>query len=162
MIYRGFIKVNQNQLELLLNHRQLGEVLQFCNQNNIKCFIVGATPVQNELIVSLRKIETSQNQNIHSYSRIILQSLIDQPLLYRQIRQQLINLDQMLVKEVLFIQVEILVKNAGGLNVVKYGLIRNYILSLEVVLPNGKILNLLKIKTEKITLELINIIFYLI
>lgn len=33
--------------------------------------------------------------------------------------------------------------NAGGLNVVKYGLLRNYVLGLEIVLPNGKILNLM-------------------
>lgn len=33
--------------------------------------------------------------------------------------------------------------NAGGLNVVKHGLLRNYIMGLEVVLPNGKILNLM-------------------
>ncbi|CAD8209173.1 unnamed protein product [Paramecium pentaurelia] len=78
MIYRGFIQVNQNQLELLLNHKLLGEVLQFCNQNNIKVvpqggntsFIKGATLVQNELIVSLRNIETYQNQNIYNYSKI--------------------------------------------------------------------------------------------
>lgn len=33
--------------------------------------------------------------------------------------------------------------NAGGLNVVRNGALRNYIMGLEVVLPNGKILNLL-------------------
>lgn len=33
--------------------------------------------------------------------------------------------------------------NAGGLNVVRYGVMRNYILGLEVVLPNGDVLNLM-------------------
>jgi len=33
--------------------------------------------------------------------------------------------------------------NAGGLNVVRYGTLRNYILGLEVVQPNGKVLNLM-------------------
>lgn len=33
--------------------------------------------------------------------------------------------------------------NAGGLNVVRYGTLRNYILGLEVVLPNGNVLNLM-------------------
>ena len=33
--------------------------------------------------------------------------------------------------------------NAGGLNVVRNGPLRNYIMGLEVVLSNGKILNLL-------------------
>ncbi|CAD8209171.1 unnamed protein product [Paramecium pentaurelia] len=54
----------------------------------------------------------------------------------------------MLVDEVLFNQVEILGKNAGVLNVVKNVPLRNYILRLEVVLPNGKILNLLKKKQK--------------
>lgn len=34
--------------------------------------------------------------------------------------------------------------NAGGINFIKYGSLRNYVLGLEVVLSDGSILNLLK------------------
>ncbi|CAD8208753.1 unnamed protein product [Paramecium pentaurelia] len=130
--------------------KMVSEVLQFCNQNNIKVvpqggntsFVGGATPVQDELILSLRKMNNilefdTTTSIVTAESGVILQTMNDYLQAYRyQMPWDLGARGSCQLGGNI-------ATNAGGLNVVKNGPLRNYILGLEVVLPSGKILNLL-------------------
>ncbi|CAD8111267.1 unnamed protein product [Paramecium primaurelia] len=129
---------------------QVSQILKFCNENLIKVvpqsgntgLVGGSVPINDEIIISMKKMNKIQEFDLNSAiltseSGVILDNLNNYLLQYKyQMPWDLGARGSCLLGGNIS-------TNAGGLNVVKHGLLRNYILGLEVVLPNGKILNLL-------------------
>ncbi|CAD8126344.1 unnamed protein product [Paramecium sonneborni] len=143
--------VGQSQLVLTpQTSEHVSQILKYCNQNQLKVvpqsgntgLVGGSVPINDEIVISMRKMnkiyEFDQNSAIiTSESGVILQNLNDYLFEYKyQMPWDLGARGSCLLGGNIS-------TNAGGLNVVKHGLLRNYIMGLEVVLPNGKILNLM-------------------
>ncbi|CAD8213475.1 unnamed protein product [Paramecium octaurelia] len=129
---------------------QVSQILRFCNENSLKVvpqsgntgLVGGSVPIKDEIIISMRKMNQIYEFDLNSAiitsdSGVILENLNNYLFQYKyQMPWDLGARGSCMLGGNIS-------TNAGGLNVVKHGLLRNYVLGLEVVLPNGKILNLL-------------------
>jgi glycolate oxidase subunit GlcD len=140
---------NSSVLLKPINTLEISKIIQVCNQNNIRIIPVGgqtglsgATLARKkEAILSLEKMNTiididSTSMTVTVESGVILEDLQNE-----------------LEKHKLYFPLDFAAKgtcqvggfistNAGGVKVLKYGMTRDILLGLEVVLPTGEILNL--------------------
>ena len=142
--------------KLLLKPRttkEVSKIVNICNKNKISIVPQGGrtglsggtipNPKKNEIIISLEKMDKIMSFDKNNLS-IITQSgctLFDIKK-YSHINDTYFPLN-LPSKESCTIGGNI-ATNAGGSNVLKYGMTRDLVLGLEIVLPDGKILNTLK------------------
>ena len=131
------------------NVMEVSKIVKFCHLNQISIIpqggntgLVGGTvPVlkKKEIIINLKRINQINEIDVINFTADVGAGLI------------LDNLNQKLFQHNLFFPLEMassgssqlggnIATNAGGMNVIKYGSIRNNILGIEAVLPNGKII----------------------
>lgn len=131
--------------------KELSKIVKFAEKNNIKLIpqggntglVAGTSPYQNkkEIIINFEKMQN------------IIEIDFDNNCVEVEAGTIVDNLDSELKKNGYLFPLKmsstgscqvggIIATNAGGINVVKYGSIRNNILGLEVVLSDGKILNI--------------------
>jgi FAD/FMN-containing dehydrogenase len=128
---------------------QVAKILSYCNENSISVvpqggntgLVGGGVPIQHEIILSTKLMD-----NITSFDSV-------SGILTCQAGCILQNLDSWLRDRGFIMPLDLGAKgscqiggnvatNAGGLRLLRYGSLRGNILSLEVVLPNGSILDL--------------------
>lgn len=132
------------------NTFDVSNVLKYCYSNDIKCvvqsgntsLVSGSVPVDNEVIISMTKmnriIEFDDNSGIlQCESGCVLQNLED----FVTEKNRIIPYD--LGSKGSCLIGGNLATNAGGLRLVKYGPLHGTVLGIEVVLPNGEIINLM-------------------
>ena len=145
------------------NTLEVSAIVKFAYENNISIVPQGgntslcgaATPDQsgNSIIVSLEKMNKVRQFNKKAQTITVESGMI------------LSQIHELVEKEDLFFPLSLGAKgscmiggnlstNAGGVNVLKYGNTRELCLGLEVVLPDGKIMNLLS-ELKKITQDMI-------
>ena len=149
------------------NTLEVSAIVKFANENNISIVPQGgntslcgaATPDQsgNSIIVSLEKMNGVRQFNKKAQTITVESGMI------------LSQIHELVEKEDLFFPLSLGAKgscmiggnlstNAGGVNVLKYGNTRELCLGLEVVLPDGKIMNLLsELKKDNTGYDLKNI-----
>lgn len=150
---QDWLKSHRGKSDIVLfprNTNDVSNILGYCNQNNLKCVIqsgntslvCGATPWQNEIIISMKKLNKILSFDeitgvLHCESGCILQNLEE----FVQQKQRLIPYD-LGAKGSCMIGGN-LATNAGGLRFIKFGPLHSNVLGLEIVMANGKILNLM-------------------
>ena len=149
------------------NTLEVSAIVKFADENNISIVPQGgntslcgaATPDQsgNSIIVSLEKMNKVRQFNKKAQTITVESGMI------------LSQIHELVEKEDLFFPLSLGAKgscmiggnlstNAGGVNVLKYGNTRELCLGLEVVLPDGKIMNLLsELKKDNTGYDLKNI-----
>lgn len=142
------------------NVMEVSKIVKFCHLNLISIIpqggntgLVGGTvPVlkKKEIIINLKRINEIYEIDVINFTADVGAGLI------------LDNLNQKLIQHNLFFPLEMassgssqlggnIATNAGGMNVIKYGNIRNNILGIEAVLPNGEIIQSLNKVTKNNT-----------
>lgn len=128
----------------------VAEILKICNKNNISLITVGGNtnlvggcvPERDEIIMSTEKMNKfefdAENGILTSEPGVILQTA--QEVLHKLGFETPYNLG---ARGSCTIGGNI-ATNAGGINFIKYGSLRSYVLGLEVVLPNGDIVDMMK------------------
>ncbi|KAI8985124.1 hypothetical protein BDB01DRAFT_788990 [Pilobolus umbonatus] len=130
--------------------KQISEILKHCNQNELAVVPQGgntgvsggAVPVHDEIVINLSKMNKIRHFDSISGSVIVDAGVI------------LENLDRYLEERNFTVPLDLGAKgscqiggnvstNAGGLRLMKFGNLHGNVLGLEVVLPNGQILNTL-------------------
>ena len=133
------------------NSSQVSRIVNFCNLNKIKIvpqggntgLVGGSTPsyIDQEVIVNLKKMDNIYEIDDLNYSIDLGAGVILQ------------NAKDIALKKNLLLPLDIassgssqiggnIATNAGGINVIKYGSMRDQILGLEIVIPNGEIVNI--------------------
>lgn len=128
----------------------MSKILKYCYSNDTKCvvqsgntsLVAGSVPIENEVIISMKKmnkiIELDPNSGVlECESGCILQDLE----LFANEQNRIIPYD-LGAKGSCLIGGN-LATNAGGLRFIKYGPLHGNVLGLEVVLPNGDIIDLM-------------------
>ncbi len=123
---------------------EVAEVLRFASENRIPVFVrgggtglsAGVVPTQSGIVLSterLKKLEIDfENRIAICEAGVTLKQLIE--------KVEKLNLDFPIhVAETATIG-GMVATNAGGIKALRYGTMRNFVLGLEVALPNGKIL----------------------
>ena len=126
------------------NSREVSEVLKFANKRRIPVFIrgggtglcAGVVPTQRGIVLSTERLNRleidAKNRTAICEAGVTLKQLTD--------LANKFNLDfPIQVAETATIG-GMVATNAGGIKAMKFGTMRNFVLGLEVVLPNGKIL----------------------
>lgn len=133
------------------NTNEVAQILQICNKHNQPVIVyggltnlVGSTETfGNEVIISMEKMNAieeldTSSRTITCQAGVILENI-----------QKVANENQLLFPLNFGAKGSaqvggIISTNAGGLRVLRYGMTRNLVLGLEVVLPDGTILNSMK------------------
>jgi glycolate oxidase subunit GlcD len=140
---------NSSAILLPENTTQVQEVLKYCSKNKIVIIPSGgrtglsggATALNGEVIISLEKL--NKNIEINKVERTLT---CDAGVITQRVQEEAEKHD-------LYFPIDFASKgssqiggniatNAGGIRVIKYGNIRDWVLGLEVVLPSGQLLNL--------------------
>ena len=130
---------------------EVSKIVKFASENNLKLIpqggntglVGGTSPTKNkaEIIINLEKMDKvinidEDNKSIELQSGVIVEKVVSE--LEKKNFTFPLNMSSIGSSQV----GGTIATNAGGMNVIKYGSIRNNILSLEVVLANGEVLNL--------------------
>ena len=130
---------------------EVSKIVKFASENNLKLIpqggntglVGGTSPTKNkaEIIINLEKMDKvinidEDNKSIELQSGVIVEKAVLE--LEKKNFTFPLNMSSIGSSQV----GGTIATNAGGMNVIKYGSIRNNILSLEVVLANGEVLNL--------------------
>lgn len=128
----------------------VSQILKYSFEHKVKCvvqsgntsLVVGSVPIDDEVIISMRRMNKIINLDddsgvLQCESGCILQDLEQ----YVNNRNRLIPYD-LGAKGSCLIGGNI-ATNAGGLRFIRYGPLHGNVLGLEIVLPNGKILDLM-------------------
>ena len=131
---------------------QISRLLSFCNDNRVgvvphggnTSYCGGATPDESggDLVLSLRRLSRVRNVDARNWSLIVEAGCI-----LADVQRAAEQVDR-------FFPLSLgsegscqiggnLATNAGGTNVVRYGMMRDQVLGIEVVLPNGRVLSTL-------------------
>ena len=132
------------------NTQHVSDILKYAYSRDIKCvvqsgntsLVAGSVPIDNEVVISMRKMDKiigfNENSGIlECESGCILQNLEN----FVEEKDHLIPYD-LGAKGSCLIGGN-LATNAGGLRYIKYGSLHGNVLGLEVVLPDGQILDLM-------------------
>ena len=131
---------------------QISRLLAFCNENRVgvvphggnTSYCGGATPDESgsQLVLSLRRLNRIRNVDPINWSMVV-----DAGCILADVQRAADNADRLfplsLGSEGSCQIGGNLSTNAGGTNVVRYGMMRDQVLGLEVVLPNGRVLSTL-------------------
>lgn len=148
--WRGVYKGRAQAVVRPFTTQQVSDCLRLCNEHRISIvprggntgLCGGATPdeVQTNVILSLDRMNT-----IHSIDTIANTMVADAGCILGNLRRAAHDADRLLP---LSLAAEDssqiggnLATNAGGVNVVRYGMARELVLGIEAVLPNGQIYN---------------------
>ncbi len=165
--WRGQYIGETNAVLRPFNTSEVSNILRFANENKIDVVPQGgntslcgaATPDKNgkSIIISLEKMN-----NVRTFNKASQTITVESGMILSQIHE-------IVEKESLFFPLNLGAKgscmiggnlstNAGGVNVLKYGNTRELCLGLEVVLPNGKVMNILsELKKDNTGYDLKNI-----
>lgn len=128
----------------------VSNILKYCHQNDLKCIVqsgntslvAGSVPFHNEIIISMKKMNKILDFDnitgvLQCESGCVLQNL-----------EEFVNEQNRVIPYDLGAKGSCLIggniaTNAGGLRYIKFGSLHANVLGLEVVLPNGTILNLM-------------------
>lgn len=128
----------------------VSQVMKYCHKNDIKCvvqsgntsLVAGSVPVDDEVIISMQKMNKILGFDqlsgvLRCESGCVLHNLEE----YVNERNRIIPYD-LGAKGSCMIGGN-LATNAGGLRFIKYGPLHANVLGIEVVLPNGQVLDLM-------------------
>jgi len=132
------------------NTKQVSEILAYCNQHDLKIvpqggntsLVGGSVPVKTEIVLLLTKMDkiinfNSNNGVIEAEAGAVLQNLMELTGKHNyEIPYDLGARGSCTIGGNVS-------TNAGGINFVRYGPLRGNVLGLEVVLPNGKVLDMM-------------------
>jgi FAD/FMN-containing dehydrogenase len=131
---------------------QISRLLSFCNDNRVgvvphggnTSYCGGATPDESgeQIVLSLRRLNRIRNVDARNWSTVVEAGCI------------LVDIQRAAEQADRFFPLSLgsegtcqiggnLSTNAGGTNVVRYGMMRDQVLGLEVVLPNGRVMSTL-------------------
>ena len=133
------------------NEAELIKILEFCNKNKIKVIpqggntslVGGATPNYDnkEVIINLSKLnKIIEIDNINMIATAQAGVIIDD--LENELNRQNLMLPIKLASSGTCQVGGVIATNAGGINVIKYGSIRNNLIAIDIILPNGEKLEL--------------------
>lgn len=149
-----WLKIVRGNSQIVLKPKtteQISKILKYCYQNDLAVapiggntgLVGGSVPVHDEIVISLERM--NKILNIDSISGIVT---CESGIVLESLNQQLNEHEPALM-----VPLDLGAKgscqiggnistNAGGLRFLRYGSLHGNILGLEVVLPNGEILNL--------------------
>ncbi len=126
----------------------VSQILKYCNQNNIKIvpqggntgLVGGSIPdgTGNEILISMKKMNRVREKDIHNQT-VTLESGVILANAHEIADSLDMELPMHIASEGSAMIGGNISTNAGGINVLKYGNMREFVLGLEVVLPNGDI-----------------------
>ena len=144
----GIYKGNSSLTLAPKNTTQVSEILKYCNENSLAVvpqsgntgLVGGSVPVHDEIVLSLKKMDDIQNFDpatgvVITQSGVILENLRN----YAEERGYTVPLD-LGARGSCLIGGNV-ATNAGGVNYIRYGSLHGSVVGLEVVLPNGDILD---------------------
>jgi FAD/FMN-containing dehydrogenase len=131
---------------------QISRLLSFCNDNRVgivpqggnTSYCGGATPDESgdNLVLSLRRLSRIRNVDARNWSMVVEAGCILADV--QRVADQVDRFFPLSLGAEGTCQIGgNLSTNAGGTNVVRYGMMRDQVLGLEVVLPNGRVLSTL-------------------
>ncbi len=129
------------------NTKEVSELVSYCNANNIAMFprgagtglVGGSLTLQKGLIISTEKMNKIVNIDTENFTAQVEAGVINY-----QLQQALEEFQMFWPSDPSSWQSSLIggniATNAGGPRAVKYGVTRNWVLNLEVVLPNGAVI----------------------